>query len=309
MLVHLICYCMSLSLTWLKNRMHCSTNWCLEPWKWSCSHTFYTCLYMMNCFYWALMLRCLAKSVWWGGVIAKLNLRQQSKGESFKSWLLSNDANKNFPFESLKVYISEMGQAVMSTSYSAAKYLLPDNTCVQFLTGNAFVRADFLIQRPPAACSAVWGSAFLEENFWLCIHIITVNALRSCHSLAPVCLLMSVCEPAGVVAGLALLVIGVPVSTQLEMWVLRLCPQFTTADCSSGWLGFSAKTGITDPCLLPTFTADFSMCTQLELQKLRELKKCISVCEQLLIIVLFSMFFKKIPSTLLPLKATWESSF
>lgn len=110
-----------------------------------------------------------------------------------------------------------------------------------------------------------------------CTHIITARALRSHLPCLPVC--TSVCQSACLVPSLGpVLVRGAEVGAGLERLVLRLCPHITTADCSSGWLGFSAKTGITDPCRLPTFTAATSMFSQSELRRTRELKRCEVMC-------------------------------
>lgn len=102
-------------------------------------------------------------------------------------------------------------------------------------------------------------STCLTEMFW------PVGASSPSSGVSPACLSASRC---------ARLVVGLGLCQPGEHWpVLRLCPHITTADCSSGWLGFSAKTGITDPCRLPTFTAATSMFTQSELWHPRELKE------------------------------------
>lgn len=81
---------------------------------------------------------------------------------------------------------------------------------------------------------------------------------------------------------------GARVGAGRERLVLRLCPHITTADCSSGWLGFSAKTGITDPCRLPTFAAASPMFSRSELRRPGELKRCECMCAPEKITYLFS---------------------
>ena len=176
---------------------------------------------------------------------------------------------------SLLVYRGEMGLAVVSTSIQ--------NINISFQTTPVCVFSQVI----KFCCVTFWYDVLQlyamlskESLIWEMFLLVVTSLQWELSGLifpACWCVCLCLCLPVRLCCGRLrpVLVIGALVSSRPESLVWRLCPHITTADCSSGWLGFSAKTGITDPCRLPTFTAAFLMFTQSELRHLRELKRCL----------------------------------
>ncbi len=179
----------------------------------------------------------------------------------------------NFDCGPRQVYTSQMKRAVVSTSIQPLNICLR-KVCDFWLVIKCCLMTFWTTWRLPAVCCSADKFPLWQRcsGLYSHHHSESSQASSSLPVCLPVCLSCARLRP--------VLVRGAQVGAGLEGLVLRLCPHITTADCSCGWLGFSAKTGITDPCRLPTFTAATSMFSQSELRRPRELKieVCVSVC-------------------------------